>query len=223
MLGHRKRLRERYLKLGYKGLEEYEFLELILTYSIKMKDCKGLAKKLLERFKNISGVLNASIEELEEIEGIGKETAIYLKVLNDIFLNENFRKTKKKDILSIKGKRDLIEYLKTDMGDIKNEEFKIIYLNNDNKIVCDEVIFKGTINRSVIYPRKIMERVINTKARGVIFVHNHPSGNLTPSKKDIEITLEMQELLEKIDVKLLDHIIVSEDDYYSFQENGMIY
>lgn len=223
MLGHRKRLRERYLKLGYKGLEEYEFLELILTYSIKMKDCKGLAKKLLEKFKNISGVLNASIEELEEIEGIGKETAIYLKVLNDIFLNENFRKTKKKDILSIKGKRDLIEYLKTDMGDIKNEEFKIIYLNNDNKIVCDEVIFKGTINRSVIYPRKIMERVINTKARGVIFVHNHPSGNLTPSKKDIEITLEMQELLEKIDVKLLDHIIVSEDDYYSFQENGMIY
>lgn len=223
MLGHRKRLRERYLKLGYKGLEEYEFLELILTYSIKMKDCKGLAKKLLERFKNISGVLNASIEELEEIEGIGKETAIYLKVLNDIFLNENFRKTKKKDILSIKGKRDLIEYLKTDMGDIKNEEFKIIYLNNDNKVVCDEVIFKGTINRSVIYPRKIMERVINTKARGVIFVHNHPSGNLTPSKKDIEITLEMQELLEKIDVKLLDHIIVSEDDYYSFQENGMIY
>lgn len=222
MLGHRKRLRERYLKLGYKGLEEYEFLELILTYSIKMKDCKGLAKKLLEKFKNISGVLNASIEELEEIEGIGKETAIYLKVLNDIFLNENFRKTKKKDILSIKGKRDLIEYLKTDMGDIKNEEFKIIYLNNDNKIVCDEVIFKGTINRSVIYPRKIMERVINTKARGVIFVHNHPSGNLTPSKKDIEITLEMQELLEKIDVKLLDHIIVSEDDYYSFQENGMI-
>lgn len=223
MLGHRKRLRERYLKLGYKGLEEYEFLELILTYSIKMKDCKGLAKKLLEKFKNISGVLNASIEELEEIDGIGKETAIYLKVLNDIFLNENFRKTKKKDILSIKGKRDLIEYLKTDMGDIKNEEFKIIYLNNDNKIVCDEVIFKGTINRSVIYPRKIMERVINTKARGVIFVHNHPSGNLTPSKKDIEITLEMQELLEKIDVKLLDHIIVSEDDYYSFQENGMIY
>lgn len=222
MLGHRKRLRERYITLGYKNLEEYEFLELILTYSIKVKDCKGIAKNLLKKFKNIHGVLKASKDELESIAGVGKETAIYLKVLNDIFLNENFRKIKKENVLSIKGKRDLIEYLKKDMGNMKNEEFKIVYLNNDNKVVCDEVIFKGTINRSVIYPRKIMERVIDTKARGIIFVHNHPSGNLTPSQKDIEITLEMQELLEKIDVKLLDHIIVSEDNYYSFQENEII-
>lgn len=222
MLGHRKRLRERYITLGYKNLEEYEFLELILTYSIKVKDCKGIAKNLLKKFKNIHGVLKASKDELESIAGVGKETAIYLKVLNDIFLNENFRKIKKENVLSIKGKRDLIEYLKKDIGNMKNEEFKIVYLNNDNKVVCDEVIFKGTINRSVIYPRKIMERVIDTKARGIIFVHNHPSGNLTPSQKDIEITLEMQELLEKIDVKLLDHIIVSEDNYYSFQENEII-
>lgn len=222
MLGHRKRLRERYITLGYKNLEEYEFLELILTYSIKVKDCKGIAKNLLKKFKNIHGVLKASKDELESIAGIGKETVIYLKVLNDIFLNENFRKIKKEDVLSIKGKRDLIEYLKKDMGNMKNEEFKIVYLNNDNKVVCDEVIFKGTINRSIIYPRKIMERVIDTKARGIIFVHNHPSGNLTPSQKDIEVTLEMQELLEKIDVKLLDHIIVSEDNYYSFRENEII-
>lgn len=222
MLGHRKRLREKYLKLGFRGLEDYEFLELILTYSIKVKDCKGIAKNLLKKFKTTSGVIKAERKELEKIEGVGKETATYLKVLGDIYINESFRMLEKESISSIRGKKELIEYLKNDIGFMKNEEFKVIYLNNDNKVVCDEVLFKGTINRSVVYPRKILERGIDTKARGLIFAHNHPSGNLTPSKKDIELTLEMQELLEKVDIKLLDHIIISEDDYYSFYENGLL-
>ncbi|WP_255493933.1 DNA repair protein RadC [Cetobacterium sp. 8H] len=222
MQGHRKRLREKYLKIGYKGFADYEILELILTYSIKLRDCKSIAKDLLSRFKTIEKVLKAEINDLQKVDGIGKETAIYLKVLGDVTLNQFYKNIHKMDIVSLKGKNELINYLKGDVGFLKSEEFKVVYLSSDNKIVCDEILFKGTIDRSVVYPRKIMERAIDNRAKGIIFAHNHPSGNLTPSKKDIELTLEMQEILEKVDIKLLDHIIVSEDSYFSFYENGLI-
>ncbi|WP_297597059.1 DNA repair protein RadC [uncultured Cetobacterium sp.] len=222
MLGHRKRLREKYLKTGYKGFEDYEILELILTYSIKLRDCKSIAKDLLGRFKTIEKVLKAEVNDLQKIDGIGKETAIYLKVIGDVTLNQYYKNIHKMNITSLKGKSELINYLKGDVGFLKSEEFKVIYLSSDNKIVCDEILFKGTIDRSVVYPRKIMERAIDNRAKGIIFAHNHPSGNLTPSKKDIELTLEMQSILEKVDIKLLDHIIVSEESHFSFYENGLI-
>ncbi|MGL4628520.1 RadC family protein [Cetobacterium sp.] len=222
MQGHRKRLREKYLRVGYKGLEDYEILELILTYSIKLKDCKGIAKNLLAKFKTIDMVIKAEINDLKEIEGVGGETALYLKVIGDIMSNHYFKNIKSADLKTLKGKTDLINYLKDDVGSLKSEEFKVIYLSSDNKIVADEILFKGTIDRSVVYPRKIVERAIHNRAKGVIFAHNHPSGNLTPSKKDIELTLEMQELLEKVDIKLLDHIIVSDESYFSFYDNGLI-
>ncbi len=222
MVGHRKRLREKYLELGYKSFRDYEVLELLLTYSVKRKDCKGIAKDLLKEFKSIKKIIDADTKELEKISGVGTETAMYLKLIGDLLLNETYCNMKKEDLMSLKGKGQLINYLKSDMGSLKNEEFKVIFLNSDNKVVHDEILFKGTIDRSVVYPRKIMERAIDKKARGIIFAHNHPSGNLTPSKKDIELTLELQELLEKVDIKLLDHIIISEDSHFSFYENGLI-
>ena len=222
MQGHRKRLREKYLKIGYKGLEDYEILELLLTYSIKLKDCKGIAKELLLKFKTIDKIVNAELNDLKDIKGVGAETALYLKVIGDLMSNNYFKNMMKADLTTLKGKTDLVDYLKDDVGNLKSEEFKVIYLSSDNRIVCDEVLFKGTIDRSVVYPRKIMERAIDNRAKGIIFAHNHPSGNLTPSKKDIELTLEMQELLEKVDIKLLDHVIVSDESYFSFYENGLI-
>ncbi|MGL4867935.1 MAG: RadC family protein [Cetobacterium sp.] len=222
MQGHRKRLREKYLKIGYKGLEDYEILELALTYSIKLKDCKGIAKNLLIKFKTIEKILKADINDLKEVEGVGNETALYLKMIGDLMSNNYFKSVKTADFKTLKGKTDLINYLKDDVGSLKNEEFKVVYLSTDNKVVSDETLFKGTIDRSAVYPRKIMEQAIQNRAKGIIFAHNHPSGNLTPSKKDIELTLEMQELFEKVDIKLLDHIIVSDESYFSFYENGLI-
>lgn len=128
----------------------------------------------------------------------------------------------KSEDVTLRGKADLVNYLNLSMGYLKHEEFKVIFLNTSNKIVLDETLFCGTIDRSVVYPRLIMEKAILSNAKGIIFVHNHPSGNLTPSKKDIELTLEMQELLDKIDIKLLDHYIVSETENFSFYENGLI-
>ena len=179
MLGHRKRLREKYLKIGYKCLEDYEILELILTYSIKLKDCKGIAKSLLLRFKSIDKVIKAEVNDLQKVEGIGRETALYLKLIGDITLNQYYKNSKNIDLISLKGKKDLVNYLMGDIGNLKSEEFKVIYLSTDNKIVCDEILFKGTIDRSVVYPRKIMERAIDNRAKGIIFAHNHPCFNST--------------------------------------------
>lgn len=222
MQGHRKRLRERYLKTGYKGFEDYEILELLLSYSIKVKDCKSIAKDILKRFKRLDRVFETSIHQLLEIDGIGIETAIYLKVIGDLLKNISFKDIKDTDVTAIKGKEDLINYLKKDMGLLKSEEFKVIYLNSSNRIVNEESLFKGTIDRSVVYPRKIVERAIEHRAKAVIFVHNHPSGSVTPSKKDIELTNDIQEILEKLDIILIDHIIIGESDYYSFYDNYLI-
>ncbi|MGL5596027.1 MAG: JAB domain-containing protein, partial [Cetobacterium sp.] len=113
-------------------------------------------------------------------------------------------------------------YLRSDIGFKNLEEFKVIYLSSSNRLLGEETLFRGTIDRSVVYPRLIVERALKYATKGIIFAHNHPSGSLTPSRKDIELTTELKELLEVIDIKLLDHIILGEGDYFSFYDNGLI-
>lgn len=126
------------------------------------------------------------------------------------------------DEIRLKDKKSLLDFLKYKIGFKDREEFIVIFLNNYNIMTGYEVLFTGTIDKSAVYPREIAERVFKYKAKGVIFAHNHPSGNLRPSKKDIEITEHMQEFLEMIDVKLLEHVIVTKDGYFSFLEEGLI-
>ncbi|MGL5777190.1 JAB domain-containing protein [Cetobacterium sp.] len=169
-------------------------------------------KEILE-FLGVSSIAGLK-RAINKNEPLAKEFLEVTKLL----LKEDI----KKENLEIRGKEKLMSYLKSDLGFLKHEEFKVIFLSSDNKIIYEEVLFKGTIDRSVVYPRLVIEKAIMNNAKGVIFAHNHPSGNLKPSKKDIEITLEMQEILEKVDVKLLDHIIVSDCDEFSFYQNGLI-
>lgn len=128
----------------------------------------------------------------------------------------------KKDLTTVKGKTELLNYLRSDIGFKNTEEFKVIYLSSSNRLLGEETLFRGTIDRSVVYPRLIVERALKYPTKGIIFAHNHPSGSLTPSRKDIELTTELKELLEVIDIKLLDHIILGEGDYFSFYDNGLI-
>ncbi|MGL6024913.1 MAG: JAB domain-containing protein [Cetobacterium sp.] len=153
-------------------------------------------------------------------KGIKENDPNALKFLD--FMAEFLKGGIKSEDVILRGKTDLISYLNLRMGYLKHEEFRVIFLNTNNQIVADESLFCGTIDRSAVYPRMIMERAFSTKAKGIIFVHNHPSGNLTPSKKDIELTEEMQKLFEIVDIRLMDHFIVSETEYYSFFENGLI-
>lgn len=219
--GHRERLRKKYLQGGYFAFHEYEVLELLLTYVIPRKDTKPIAKDLIEKFGSLDGVVTASIEELCSISGIKENSAIFVKLLGD--LSKNLYKGEiRKEGIQLKDKNSLIRYLRSEIGFSSREEFRVIFLNNYNMLVGNETLFIGTIDKSAVYPREIVEKVLYYKAKGIIFAHNHPSGNLRPSKQDIQITEHMQEALDLIDVKLLEHIIITQDGYFSFLEEGLI-
>lgn len=219
--GHRERLRKRYIEKGYKSFQDYEVLEFLLTFARPRVDTKPAAKKLLEKYETLDAVFKADIEELKKISGVGEITGIFLKFIGDIAAF-SFEDRAKKQKVSLKNKNQLIAYLRTDIGYSKNEEFKVLFLNSVNEIIKTENLFTGTINKSTVYPRKILERVLYHNARAVVFVHNHPSGNTEPSQKDIELTKEMKDFFRMVDVTVIDHIIITKDSYFSFLEEGLI-
>ena len=220
--GHRERLRKRYIKSGLEGFNDYEVLELLLTYSIARKDVKPIAKELIEKFGTIDEIAKSDVKSLLEVDGIGEGSAVFLKLIGDIALILYREKIEDKDILTIKSKNSLLSYLRGEIGYSPREEFKILFLDSSNKLIASETLFYGTIDKSAIYPREIVERVIKNRAKSVIFAHNHPSGNISPSKKDIELTQYMYDSLKLLEIRLLDHIIVTKNSYFSFLEEGLI-
>lgn len=220
-LGHRQRLRKRYVENGYESLLDYEIIELLLTYVKPRVDTKPLAKELLKKYGTIEEIFKADIKELKKIEGIGDISAVFLNLIGDI-MAFSFRDKLKKQKISLKNKNELIAYLKNDMGFSKDEEFRVLFLNSANEIIETEILFRGTVDKSVVYPRKILERAMHHNARALVFVHNHPSGNISPSNKDIELTKSMKEFFKIADIYVIDHIIISKDSYFSFLEEGII-
>ncbi len=223
--GHRKRLQERYLSCGYKGLADYEIIEFLLFPIIPRRDTKALAKELLEKFSTIGGIFEADSEELKRIKGLGEVSTTYLKFIGDLFsyyYEDKILNGKENNRISIRSKNQLLNYLRKNIGISKIEEFKVLFLNSNNEVLGVETLFQGTIDKSAVYPRKILERVIFYNARSIIFAHNHPSGNTNPSSKDIEITKMMKEFFKMVDVSVLDHVIISRDSYFSFLEEGII-
>ena len=230
-LGHRERLRQRYLSSGYKGFFDYEILELILTFVIPQKDTKDISKNLLSHFGTLEGVLKADIKSLCEFNNITERIGIYLNLLGDLSLYSFEDKIKKENLklelesndnIQIKTKKQLINYLKNNIGFSKNESFKVLFLDSSNNIISFETLFTGTIDKSAIYPRKILERVLYHNARSIVFAHNHPSGNTYPSRKDIELTSSMENFFKMVDVNIIDHIIIGKNSYFSFLEEGII-
>ena len=220
-LGHRKRLRERYIKNGYEALQDYEIIELLLTFVKQRVDTKPLAKQLIKKYGTIEEILKADIKDLKEIEGVGDITAVFLNFIGDIAAC-SFKDKAEKEKISFRNKNQLISYLRNDIGFSKNEEFKVLFLNSVNEIIETEILFTGTIDKSAVYPRKILERALYHNARSIVFVHNHPSGNISPSEKDIELTEEMKKFFKIVDINVLDHIIITKNSHFSFLEEGII-
>lgn len=220
-LGHRKRLRERYAKNGYEALQDYEIIELLLTFVKQRVDTKPLAKQLIKKYGTIEEILKADIKDLKETEGIGDITAVFLNFIGDIAAC-SFKDKAEKEKISFRNKNQLISYLRNDIGFSKNEEFKVLFLNSVNEIIETEILFTGTIDKSAVYPRKILERALYHNARSIVFVHNHPSGNVSPSEKDIELTEEMKKFFKIVDINVLDHIIITKNSHFSFLEEGII-
>ena len=219
-IGHRQRIKDKYKKSGIDGWLDYEILELVLSYSIARKDTKPIAKELMSRFKTINGVLNADSTELESVSGISEHTTLFLKLLKDIavlYLEDDLHN---KDLLS--SSEAVFNYLKASLKGCTDEEFRSLFLNSRNQLISGETLQTGTVIRSVVYPRKIVERALHQHAVGVIVAHNHPAGTLTPSEEDITVTKAIKEALNTVDIKLLDHIIVGGSGYFSFNEKELL-
>jgi len=218
--GHRLRLREKFLKSGLDAFHDYEIVELLLTLGMPRKNCKPMAKQALERFGSLRGVLEATPEDLIEINGLGSKNIFGLKLAQAISRRYLAERIKGRDFL--RSSHDVINYLRINLRDRNREVFMIIYLNGRNQIMALEELFEGTLTSSAVYPREVIKRVLRNKAAALVFVHNHPSGTNQPSKEDLKITRTLKEATATIDVVVHDHIIISGDDFFSFSDHGLL-
>jgi DNA repair protein RadC len=218
--GHRRRLREKFLKSGLSAFHDYEIVELLLTLGSPRKDCKPQAKEAIKRFKTLRGVLSASAEELQQIEGVGPHSAFGIRLIQE--MAREFLKGKIVDQPFLKSSREIFDYLYHAMRDRKKELFKVVYLSSQNQIIEVADLFEGTVDSSSISPREIIEGALKDNATALIFVHNHPSGNPAPSTSDREITRQLVYVGKIMQMKVVDHIIIGNDRYYSFADEGLI-
>jgi len=217
---HRKRLRQKFLKSGIKGFHDYEIVELLLTLGTPRKDCKPQAKEAIKRFKTLRGVLQAPPEELQKINGIGPSNIFGIKLIQEV--PQEFLKEKVLDKSYCKSSKEVFDYLYFSMRDLSKERFKVMFLNIQNQVIEVEDLFEGTLTASAIYPREIMEKAIKHNAAALIFAHNHPSGNSTPSDDDKRITRDLLFVGNMMQIRVLDHIIIGDNNYYSFADEGLI-
>jgi len=219
-LGHRKRLRERFKKAGLDGMNEHEVLELLLTFAIPRPDVKPRAKDLLRRCGSLAGVLDADPHELEKVEGIGPISSALIRLVKEICGAYLAEKMKGKDILS--SPQAVLEFARMKLTGTPHEAFMVIFVNAKNKVLDYQVILEGTIDRAVVYPRRIIEEALAHHAAGIILVHNHPSGDPAPSPEDRQLTRALMEAAKTIDLRVLDHIVVGKEGYSSFRERDFL-
>ncbi|HBR87409.1 MAG TPA: hypothetical protein DEA65_06235 [Candidatus Marinimicrobia bacterium] len=218
--GHRQRLREKFLKSGLEGFHDYEIIELLLTLGTPRTDCKQPAKNALKKFGSLKAVLEAQIEDLKEIKGIGDKNVFGLKITQAVSRRYLADKVIDKDF--IHSAEEVMEYLKHNMRDKNKEVFLVIYLNGRNQILKMEELFEGTLTTSAVYPREVIKRALANNAAALVFVHNHPSGNSNPSQDDIALTKQLKQATEAIDIYIHDHLIIANNDVYSFADHGLI-
>lgn len=218
--GHRQRLRDRFMNQGAGALADYELLELLLFYSIPRRDVKPLAKALIDKFGGLAGVFAAEPERLAELDEVTYQTIVELKAVKAAASRMGQAEIAEQPVLSSWNK--LIRYLKTQMGHDMNEQFRIVFLNTKNMVIADEVQGHGTVNHTPVYPREVIKRALELGATALIMVHNHPSGDPTPSAADIEMTKDVAAAGEKLGIVLHDHIIISKRGHSSFKEMGLL-
>ncbi len=218
--GHRTRLRQRFLKSGTEAMPDYELLELILFRAIPRRDTKPLAKLLLEKFGSFSEVLNASETRLKEVNGVGDAVITEIKLIKASALRLMQSNLEKKEIIS--SWNQMISYCTVAMAHQQREQFRIIFLDKRNQIIADEVQAEGTIDHTPVYVREVVRRCLDVGATAIILLHNHPSGDPTPSRADISMTKEIIDALDKIGILVLDHLIIGRDGHASLKQLQLI-
>ncbi|MBM3242817.1 DNA repair protein RadC [Candidatus Poribacteria bacterium] len=219
-LGHRERLRERFRKAGSEGMHDYELLELLLTYAIPRKEVKPIAKDLIKRFGSFSGVFDANLKEIEDVPKVGTTSATLIRLVKEIFGAYLAEGMKGKDLLT--SPQAAVDFARVELAGLPHEAFMVVYLNTKNEVIHHEIIHEGTVNRAVIYPRRIIESALAHHAARLLLVHNHPSGHPEASLEDENITRAIAEAARTVEIKIIDHIIVGKDGYFSFVEENLL-
>lgn len=217
--GHRKRLRERFLQSGFEGFLDYEIVELLLTFGTPMKDCKQMGKDAIERFRTLAGVINASSDELMQIDGVGEANSIFIKIMKE--LNKRLSKENIIKNTLLDSPEMTFNFLKEKIGSEKKEHFVIIFMDTKNKLIIDDVSV-GTLNASLVHPREVFKKAVLNNASHVLIAHNHPSGDPTPSGEDIETTKRLVDAGKILGISVIDHLVVAETDFVSFKNRNLI-
>lgn len=213
-------MREKLLERGAESLADYELLEMLLFLAFKKGDTKPLAKSLINQFGSYAAVLSAESEALFEIPGLGTHSVAAIKLVQASAVRLARVELAEAPILNNWDK--LIGYLTMAMAHEPVEQFRLLYLDNRNRLIADEIASRGTVNHTQVYVREVVRRALETKATALILVHNHPSGDPSPSRDDVEMTREIQSAIALLDITLHDHVIIGKAGWLSFRREGFL-
>jgi DNA repair protein RadC len=219
-LGHRERLKARARAGGLAALPDYELLELYLFRSLPRQDTKPVAKALIARFGSLAGVWAASIEDLTMVRGVGEMVALDLKLVQAAAERMGREQVARRTVIS--SWTALLDYVRLGMAHEAREQFRVLFLDKKNQLIADEVMNHGTVDHAPVYPREIVRRALELSASAVIMVHNHPSGDPTPSSADVEMTRQVVEAAKALRLSVHDHLVVGRDGVASFKALGLM-
>lgn len=219
-IGHRERLRNRLIHSAQGSLPDYEILEMLLFSSNPRGDTKPLAKELIATFGSLGKVFSADPDTLKKTKGIGEAAIASLRIVQECV--ERILKEDVVDKPILQHWKALLDYCRASMGNLTIEQFRILYLNKKNMLIADEVQGVGTIDHTPIYPREIIKRALFLGATSIILVHNHPSGDPTPSPADVDMTYKVMEMCKPMGITVHDHLVISAHKHYSFKSNGVL-
>ncbi|MEM9572066.1 MAG: DNA repair protein RadC [Pseudomonadota bacterium] len=218
--GHRDRLRGKLIQRGAAALDDYELLETLLFAFIPRRDVKPIAKALLQRFGSLSAICAADAQELQTVPGIGETVAAYFTASREIADRAARETIEARPIIS--SWTALLAYVRGRLQHEAREQFRVLFLDRKNQLITDELMGQGTVDHAPVYPREIARRALELSASALILVHNHPSGDPTPSRADIDITREIIDALAPFDIKVHDHLIAAKQGVTSFKTEGLI-
>ena len=218
--GHRERLRARFAKAGVDGLQDYELMELVLFRAIPRRDVKPLAKDLIAKFGGFAEVLGAPIDRLVEVKGVSENVAQELKIVQAAAIKLTQARVLERPVIS--SWNDLLGYCRAAMADEKTELFRILFLDKKNILIADEVQQRGTVDHTPVYPREVVKRALELGASAIIMVHNHPSGDPTPSSADINMTSQIVKAAKALNIRVHDHLVIGAKTHASFKSLGLL-
>lgn len=220
-LGHRQRLKERFLTDNGRSMPDYELMELLLTIAIPRRDVKPLAKELIAKFGSFANVLNARTDDLQEF-GLTLNTITVFKIVVAAAVKMSWQELSSRDEPVLSNFDYMLDYCRTAMAHLDVEEFRVLFLNAKLQIIKEEIMQRGTVNHVAVHPREVVKAALDCGAISVVLFHNHPGGKAAPSADDREVTRQIVEALRPLKIRVQDHIIITKDNYFSFRTSGLL-